>query len=1074
MKRGTKVRAFRGVTTACAAVLALSVTATSAVAGFRTDINRFLGTHSTEWTSDPNADPSKTYTYKSDYTNTKDLVLAARDLGERVSEEGSVLLKNNGALPLTPAETGKISLLGFSSYNPVQGGDMGSSVSINKGTDADTVDMVQAFKEKGFTINPTLEKMYDSMKDQFTTEINNWGNISTVTRITAPMIGAPFTSKEPSQEALDKQDPQWKASLADNNVMIVTIARSSGENRNYTPGTAGVDPQQKLNQSDPLGLSDDERNLINAAVTAKQENGGKVIVLVNAANAMQLQEVQDNAGVDAIMQIGLPGAYGFYGIADLLSGAATPSGHLSDTWVSNNQSTPAAVNYGDYQWKNADPRHNINSELVQAEGIYTGYKYYETRYMDVINGAGNASSTKGSTDGSGWDYYKEVTYPFGYGMSYTTFSQTLDDVSVNLNEKTVTAHVTVTNTGAYAGKDVAQLYVSTPYTDYDKRNNVEKAGVQLLDYAKTKELQPGESQTLTITADAQYMASWDSSAKNAAGTKGNYILDAGQYTFALGNGAHAAANNVLTARGEGASDGVRGNTSETAQWSLDALDTTTFASTKNGTKVENQLADADLNKWMPGTVTYLSRSDWDKTWPKVYEGLTATDDMLKAGLTNDTYQISANSEEKATTWGASGDLTLADLKGVKSPDDKKMTELMNQMKLSEAMIRTAFGGTSTKPLVSISSPEVIQNDGPNGFASYPLGQYANKDKSSGDPYAIDANDKNANYSMGILANESILGQTFSKELAQEWGKLLGNYSIWANTTILWGLGTNLHRNAYNARNHEYFSEDPMLTALQATAAVQGGQEYGIILAAKHYAFNDTEINRIGIAVFMNEQKAREGELRAHQSEVEDGHILGMMTGYNRIGVTAANANTGLMLNILRKEWGFQGLLSEDFIMDNEYKNLRAAAFNGITMTTSTGEDSMQAVEKQWPYWNERDVSQDSRLSAALKRNMTWQYYAFANSNAMDGLNDTSRLHNVRTWYDNVLTAMTVAASVLTLAGAVMYILNRRKYAIEGRSLDESVAAGSASNSENMNADEAQSQTASEVASENAVETEKEN
>lgn len=1018
MKRNPSSRVWRGVTTTFAALLALSLTATSAVQGFRTDINKFLGTTSTRFVSDEGVDAGETYTYKSDYSNTTELVQSIRDLGERVSEEGSVLLKNDGALPLSGDETKRVSLLGFSSYYPVQGGDMGSVVSQNEGTDADTVDMVTAFKEKGFSINETLQSLYESMKDDFSTEINNFGQKTTVNRITAPMIGEKFSGKEPSQDQMNKASSDWKSSLNDNNVMIVTIARASGENRAYMPGQDGVDGQD--GQSDPLGLTDNERALIDAAVQAKKSNGGKVIVLINSANTMQIQEVADNAGVDAIMQIDLPGAYGFYGVADLLSGDANPSGHLSDTWVSNNASSPAVNNYGDYEWTNADTAHTINSEIVQAEGIYTGYKYYETRYFDERLGQGNASSTVGSTDGGSWNYGNEVTYPFGYGLSYTTFSQKLDSVDVDLAAKTVTAKVTVTNTGDVSGKSVLQLYDNVPYTDYDKSHDVEKPAVQLLDYAKTKELKPGESQTLTITADAQYMASWDSTAENSKGTKGTYILDAGEYVFTIADNAHDAVNNVLARQGAS----TDGNADNTASWTLDGLDSTTFAVTKNGTKVENQLQDADLNTWMPDTVTYLSRSDWQGTWPKTYKDLTATDEMLKGGLTNDTYEITSNGDTSSVTWGADGDLNLATLKGV-DIDDSRWDDLINQMDLSEALIRTAFGGTSTKAIESITSPEVIQNDGPNGFASYTLGQYANTDKSSGDPYAVDADDKNLSYSMGVMASETVLGQTFSKDLAEEWGKAIGNYSIWANTTILWGVGTNLHRTAYNARNHEYYSEDPVLTGFQAAASISGAKAYGCILAPKHYAFNDTEINRTGVATFMTEQKAREGELRAHQSPVEDAGTLGMMSGYNRIGVTSTNASTGLMLGILRNEWGFKGILSEDFIMDNEYQNLRAAAYNGVTMLTSTGDDSMDAVAKLWPYWTVDNVRQDTKLMKALHQNMKWQNYAYANSNAVDGLNSTTRIEHVRTWYDNALTGVSVVTGLLTLLGAVMYVVSRR-------------------------------------------------
>ncbi|ERH31161.1 glycosyl hydrolase family 3 protein [Alloscardovia omnicolens F0580] len=1024
MKKGTPTRVWRGATATFAAVLALSLTSTSAVAGFRTDINKLLGTHSIEWKSDSKVDPAKTYTFKSKYKNTTELVKAAQDLGERVSEEGSVLLKNNGALPLTHADTQKVSLLGFSSYYPVRGGDMGSIAAMNEGTDAPAVDLVAALTAKGYVINDELEKTYKSMEKDFTTEVNNFGHVSQVTRITAPMIGDVFSNKEPSEEALSKANSAWKDSLQSNNTMIVTIARASGENRNYTPGEAGVNQKDGLNQTDPLGLNDNERALINAAVAAKQANGGKVIVLVNSANAMQIQEVQDNTGVDAILQVGLPGSYGFYGVADLLSGAANPSGHLTDTWLVNNQSTPAAVNYGDYQWKNADPKHTMNSELVEAEGIYAGYKYFETRYADIVQGKGNAQSATGSTTGSAWNYDAEVTYPFGYGLSYTTFKQTLDNVSVDVQKKTVSATVTVTNTGKIAGKSVVQLYASTPYTDYDKKHSVEKSAVQLLDYGKTDELQPGETTTVNITADMQYMASWDSTAKNAKGTKGTYILDAGDYYFALGNGAHEAVNNVLAAQGSN----VPSDSTQISQWTLDALDTTTFATTKNGTKVENQMEDADLNYWMPDTATYLSRSDWEGTWPKVYKDLTANEDMLKGGLTNDTYAITANNDVPETTWGTDGEGTLASMKGVKSPDDPEFKKLMNQMKLSEALIRTVFGGTSSKPVPSISSPEAMQVDGPNGENNYPLGQYANYDKSTGDPYAIDKNDKNKDFNGGFLAVETVLGQTFSKQLASEWGAYMGNYSIWANLPIFWGLGTNLHRLAYNARNHEYFSEDPILTAFQSRAAVESSKKYGLILATKHYAFNDTEINRVGIAVFMTEQKGREGELRANQSAFEDGKALGLMTAFNRIGPKAVNAHRGIIYNILRQEWGFQGLIEQDFIMDVEYQNLSASIYNGIQLTAATGNDSMHAVTKKAPYLSEKAVAADAKLSAALKQNMEWEYYALANSNAMDGLNETSRLHIVNTWYDNMFYSITAVSSLLTLASVVLYILSRRKLA----------------------------------------------
>ena len=1025
-KNKTKHRLWRGLTTTTASLLALSLSASMVIDTFRTDIDKFLGTQSSQMITESQSEGD--YVFQSDYSSTTELLDAIEDLGERMNEEGSVLLKNeNHALPLTEEETQKVSLLGFSSYYPVQGGDFGSTLSVNTGTDADTVDFVQALAAKGYSINPTVQNLYENLKGEYESLLTSlWGTSENVNRITAPAIDGTFSSRELSTDTMDSTDSTWRDSMNDYNVMIVTLARAAGENKNYMPGEAGVDPEQNLNQSDPLGLSDTERQIINAAVDAKAENGGKVIVLLNNASAMEIEEIKDNTGVDAILEIGLPGGYGFYGVADVLSGAANPSGHLSDTYAVDNSASPAAQNYGNYSWTNPDSAYSINSEVVYAESIYAGYKYYETRYADVVMGQGNADDAVGSSTGGAWSYDEEVSYPFGYGLSYTTFSQTLDSLEVNLEDRTVTAQVTVTNTGEVAGKDVVQLYVSVPYTDYDRANLVEKSEVQLLDYGKTEELQPGESVTLTLTADAQDMASWDSTCANEAGTTGNYILDAGDYYFTIGNGSHEAVNNVLAAKGYTEADGMTdaGNSANVQTWTLNAMDTASFAYTVNGTAVENQLADMDLNYYMPGTVTYLTRADWSGTWPKTYENLTATDEMLDI-MDNDTYEITAQGDTDAIAWGADNGLTLSELKGA-DYDDEQWDELMDQLNLEDAMIRTGFGGTSTKAIESISSPEVIQNDGPNGINSYTLGQYANTDENSSDPYVVSEDDPNLNYKFGTMCNETVIGQTFSKELAAEYGRVIGNYSIWSNLTIFWGAGTNLHRTPYNARNHEYYSEDPVLTAYQAASYIAAGKEYGVIIAPKHYAFNDTEINRSGIATFMTEQTARENGLRGIQAAVEDAETLGVMTTYNRIGITAGNAHYGLLMNILRGEWGFKGLMSEDFIQDANYSVLKEAVHCGVTMTCNTGDSTMEAISAKWDYWTTDNVSQDAVLMQDLKNVMKWQYYAIANSNAMDGLNETSKIVEVRTWYDNALTAAQVVFAVLTIAGIVMYIRNMKK------------------------------------------------
>ena len=1011
---------WRGMTTLTASLLTVSVAAGPVVDSYRTDIDKFLGTKSSAMVTD--STDEDLYTYKSDYSSTTELLDSIEDLGERMSEEGTVLLKNeNNALPLSKDETQKLSLLGFSSYYPVQGGDMGSSLSVNKGTDADTVDFVEALNAKGFGINEDLQKLYKSLEADFKTEVNMWGNIMEYYHITAPATDGVFASKEPSQEKMDSVDDKWKDSMDDYNVMLVTIGRSSTENGTYLPGVDGVDASQDLNQTDPLGLSDDERDLINAAVEAKENNGGKVIVMLNNANAMEIDEIKNNDGVDAIMEIGFPGGYGFYGVADILSGEANPSGHLTDTYAVTNANSPAAQNFGNYEWTNADPSVNINAEEVEAEDIYTGYKYYETRYADTVLGQGNADATVGSSTGKAWNYDDEVSYPFGYGLSYTTFEQTLKSVDVDLANRTVTAEVDVKNTGDVAGKDVVQLYTSVPYTDYDVENKVEKSAVQLLDYEKTDMIEPGESQTVTITADAQDMASWDSSCENEAGTTGNWILDNGTYYFTVGNGAHEAVNNVLAAQDQD----VEGNKDNVQTWELGDFDSSSFAVTLNGTPVENQLQDADLNNWMEDTVTYLSRNDWEGTWPETYKDLTATDEMIST-MADDYSDIEANGDPSSVTFGADNGMTLANMKGVEDITDERWSTLMDQLTLEECLIRTGLGGTSTKVIESITSPEAIQNDGPNGFNSYPLGQYANSDASTGDPCVIAEDDPNRDYKMGVMANETVIGQTFSKQLAAEWGKAVGNYSLWANTAIWWGVGTNLHRTPYNARNHEYFSEDAVLTAGQGAAIIKAGHDYGVLIAPKHLAFNDTEINRTGIAEFMTEQAARENELRGTQSCIEDANALAVMTTYNRVGCVTSNAHTGLLLNILHKEWGFKGLMSEDFIQDPAYTKIHMAVHNGVTMTCNTGDNTMAAVEAVWPYWSVENASQSEELLTDLKQAMLYQNYALANSNAMDGMATTTHIEKLNTWYDNLITGLRIGFGVLTVLCAAMYLLGLKK------------------------------------------------
>ena len=776
-------------------------------------------------------------------------------LNKKIAAEGIVLLKNDaGKMPYSTDTT-----FSFVSHSAV------SYIGGNK------VDMKTAFEDAGFGVNEDLWKFYSEGNGK------DYG------------LGVGSVSYGDDEDFSINECPlsvmQAEPGLTDSmqgTVPVFVFSRVAGEGRDmprsmYNHTDVEEDKTKTYLEPDSVELE---------ILQYLNDNFDDVVLLLNSSAAVDLSWVEDYPSIHTVISAPAMGDYGLCSLAEIFSGKVNPSGRTVDTYEVDAMNSPAAQNFGDFAYYDENGNLTKYNYVSYKEGIYVGYRYYETRYEDKVLGQGNAGD---------YNYDDAVMYPFGYGLSYTTFTQTLDDLNVDLENETVTAKVTVTNTGSVAGKDVVQLYVSLPYTDYDKEHGVEKAAVQLLDYGKTAELAPGASETVTITADMQNMASWDSTADNAAGTKGCYILDAGDYYFTIGNGAHEAVQNVLAAEGQD----VGGDADKAKSWNLGSQDTTTFATTKNGTAVENQLADMDVNYWLPGTATYLTRADWEGTFPKTYKDLTATDEMIDI-LDNDIYEINANGDPSTVTFGADNGLTLADLKGVSDINDERWDMLMDEITLEECMIRTGFGGTSTKVIESIMSPETIQNDGPNGIYSYPLGQYANTDASTGDPCVVDANDPNLTYKMGTMVNETVIAQTFNKDLANEYGKICGNYSLWSNLTIFWGIGTNLHRLPYNARNHEYYSEDAVLTAGQGTAYAAAAMEYGVIIAPKHLAFNDTEINRTGVSVFMTEQQARENELRGTQAAIEDAGALGVMTAFNRVGITAANAHTGLLKNILRR------------------------------------------------------------------------------------------------------------------------------------------------------------------------------
>jgi len=661
--------------------------------------------------------------------------------------------------------------------------------------------------------------------------------------------------------------------------------------------------------------------------------------------------------------------------------------------------------------------------VVETEGIYVGYKYYETRYEDQILGANNAVSDVGSTTGGAWSYADEVVYPFGYGLSYTTFDQALQSVDVNIGGEG-TATVKVKNTGSTAGKCVVELYMQAPYT----AGGLEKASVNLIGFAKTGVLQPNEEQDVTVTFDPRYIASYDESAVKADGTQGAWTLDAGDYYFAVGNGAHEALNNILAAK-TGSTDGLVSLNAETvsadnaASWHLDSADIETYSQ-----NVQNALQDADINHFIPDAAEYMTRADWTKGW-KTVETITPTDEMM-AGLTNNTYSVQPT--EGSVTWGANNGLKLASFiqldddgkyAGVLDINDPQWDQLMDQMTLDDAIAFVEQGGDDFENIDSIGYPRAYANDGPLGFVYDQVAGYHIKwsPSDSDEPTYVAEGDEYAAYSMAVMPTEPVIASTYNTELLEREGQLLGEESLWANDASLLGPGLNLHRSPYCARNHEYYSEDPMLTNLLGDAVCKGGASKGLMMEPKHFAFNHQEMNRSGVSTFFNEQAGRETELRCFQGAMQSNNAKGIMTAFNRVGTVFSGADEGTQVQIARNEWGYTGWFVTDMINGADYMNWKDTVYGGGGTTLS---NSSTYAESEWGTMtsNKSKITADAVFQQKMKDAIKYYAYTTAGSNAMNGVSSDVEILYVRTWWQNAITAAEVVAGVLTAGFAILYVL----------------------------------------------------
>lgn len=1029
MKAKKFTPAMRGLAALMTCLMVLSIVGTGVANTYRGALDDTLGTESYVTINDDSA-----ARFKTDYATIEDMAAAARDIAIREGEEGTVVMKNdNGVLPLKA--NANVALFGLAAYN-VYG---------PKGGNADAASLADALAGAGLNVNETLKDYYMTNIINMHTEMraNRWTGKEVPTTVYDHMyVSAPgdwttyqIAEVPPAEFETLGVPANWKEAIAKDSIGICVFARGAGEGNTYKPGSA-LNYAGEATGEDPLKLSADEL----AVVEAAKETCSQVIVLLNTGNNMMIADIAEGGSheVDGICYIGCPNDYQTIGIANVLTGKVNATGALASAFVRDHQSIPAVQNVGgdyfaDYEivCRNDDPRYpgkeignigtgsfggadtyNGGMYIVEAEGIYVGYKYYETRYFDAVMGQGNANSAAGATQGSAWNYSDEMLYTFGHGLSYLDYTQTIKSVTVDRSVNgNITAVVEVKNNSNQDGKFLTQLYVQQPYTDYDRTNLVEKSAVMFLNSAKV-DVAAGKSKEVTITIPTKYLASYD--ANNAK----TYILDAGDYYFTAAAGAHEAVNNILAAQGKTTADGMdAAGKNAVVSWKLDQLDNTTFA-IANNTTVTNVADDADLNYWLPGTVTYLTRQDWN-TFPINYNKLnlkiadSPKKDQWIAEMRGETYTISDTGAAAEAVPGPKFTASEIGAEQLNNINDPYWDKLVHAITIDEAVGAVIHGGSRSDTLTNIDNPVVIQNEGPTGISA------GYTDEATGKTYKFNVN------------SQTLLGCSFNPELAYQWGLVEGNSCLWVERYDLWGSGLTLNRTPYNGRNYEYISEDPMLTNVIGREVIQGCSDKGIINGPKHMGFNDQEHNRAGISAYMTEQKFRETDLRGFEGALSDAFGMGVMIAFNRIGATNASHHVGMIQKIVRGEWGFKGLISTDMMNNYLYFNAESMVMAGITQVADFAADNSHinlgegGVDAVWPHISLETVSKDSNLVEQARENLKYQLYIFANSAILN-----ISTQRVNTWWDTALTVTTYASSILAvlffLAWVVLTLLPEKK------------------------------------------------
>lgn len=854
-------------------------------------------------------------------TNKAEAFANAQEVNLKLAEEGFVLLKNeNAALPMNKGA--RISVFSKNSVNLSYGGSGsgGFDTSNNK-------DLYESLNDAGFVTNPTLKRFYESsqsgpVRTANSSDLDNGDNQKIAT----------------AETPQNKYTDAVKNSYADySDAALVVITRIGGEGFDL-PRYQGDSEGAVSPDSHYLELDQNEIDLLTAVTDGTFK---RVVVVFNTPSSFEATFLKDSAyaafadKIDAAVWIGFTGSNGITALGEILNGDVNPSGRLVDTWAADFTKNPSFVNFGTGCLPDTTDKYDggMYYSVDYEEGIYVGYRYYETR---------------GETDGEDW-YNANVVYPFGYGLSYTTFDWTVGDASASEIElgTTITVPVTVKNTGSVAGKEVVQLYASAPYT----LGGIEKAHKVLVGFAKTKLLQPGESETVTVSFDPYSAASYDYRDANSNGFSG-YELEAGEYTLYVSRNAHESEKAIAL------------NLAADVQIGTDP--TTDSEVVNRYTDSENFL-DSD---WQLDTM--LSRADWEGTWPTPQTAQQhAGTDRLYEEIRSEEHNNPTDFDSEEYPWfGEEPTLTLRDLlpsaeaegyEPVVSYDDERWEELMMGCDEEEMIALINNGAYHTLAMESVGLPATIHGDGPSGFTCF-----MSKEQVNGTCQYV---------------SEPVMASTWNIDLMTELGEAIGEEGTIGDKATgqpyssIYAPGVNIHRSPFGGRCSEYFSEDPFISGMMGAAEVQGIQSRGVLPTVKHFVANEQETHRSigGDLSWLSEQALREIYLKPFEYTVKLGETRGIMTSFNRIGTRWTGGDYRLLTEILRNEWGFNGLVICDFNTIPQYMIPCMMFYAGGSLDLATQQSAM---------WTDCDTS-DAGDAIVLMRAVKDVMYALVNSNAMN-------------------------------------------------------------------------------------------